>query len=184
MSAITCHGGVIASGAAVAGAVDVSDIEVHGANQNISGCFSGIRLNNDGSIDKIVGGTGGTFTKLGDDDTGYHGNGDVSTGGEVNHDGQWWTGEPSASIGELYQFRVQSVDSGSLDGFNDFGTGVYGDIDLAPKIASTRTGGKGGQGLGTDISVSTCQIRLKASPFTVLATFQVTTQSHRGGTPS
>jgi hypothetical protein len=170
--------------ALASGAVDVSDIMVHGAVQNISFCRSGVRFNNDGTISRITGGAADVFNTLGDDQTGYHANGDVSSGAEVDHTGQWWTNAPEASIGELYQFRIQTVDSGSFDLYNDFGTGVYGDIDLAPKIGSNRTGGKGGQGLGTDIAVATCQIRLKASPFTVLATFQVTTQSHRGGTPS
>lgn len=176
-------GSVLRNQGGAADSVSVSDMTVHGATQTIAGCYSGIRLNNDGSIDRITDGTGTTFTKLGDDQHGYHANGDVTDGSEVNHDGQWWTGEPDAAIGELYQFRVQTIDAGSLNGFNDFGTGTYGDIDLAPKIATTRDGGKGGAGLGTTTATVTCQIRLKASPFTVLATFEVITQSHRGGTP-
>lgn len=170
--------------AAAGGAVFVDDIMVHGALQSPPFCRSGIRLNNDGTISRITGGGTEAFNTLGDDQTGYHANGDVSSGAEVDHTGQWWTNAPEANIGELYQFRLQTVVSGSFDLYNDFGTGVWGDIDLAPKIGTNRTGGKGGQGLGTDVGVATCQIRLKASPFTVLATFQVTTQSHRGGTPS
>lgn len=178
----TPYGHNIAAAGAGGGSVDVSDIEVHGITATIVGCFAGVRFNNDGSISQITGGTGGTFTALGDDDTGYHDNSDSSTGGEVDHTSEWWTENPEATIGEDYQFQVQTIVSGSLDGFNDFGTGVWDDIDLAPKIATTRTGGKGGQGAGTDRAVVTCRIRLKASPFTVLATFDVECISHRGGT--
>ena len=160
-------------------AVSVSDIEVHSNGQSPPFCRAGVRFNNDGSISQITGGGTEAFTTLGDDDNGFHDNGDVSTGGEVDHSAEWWTGTPEASIGEDYQFRVQTIDSGLLDLYNDFGTGVWGDIDLAPKIGSNRTGGKGGQGAGTDRAIATCQIRLKASPFTVLATFEVDCISHR-----
>lgn len=176
----TPYGANTASG--VAGdSVDVSNIEVHGITTSPAGCFAGVRFNNDGSISQITGGSGATFTTLGSDDTGHHDNADVSTGGEVDHSAEWWTGTPEAAIGASYQFRIASIASGSMDGFNDLGTGTWGDISTAPKIATTRTGGKGGQGAGTDRSVANCEIRLKASPFTVLATFTVDCISHRGG---
>ena len=175
---VVCAAAVYSSG----GYVQVSDIEVHGITITVAGCFSGIRLNNDGSISQITGGSGTSFNTLGDDDTGHHDNTDSSTGGEVDHSAEWWSGTPETAIGELYQFRVASISAGLLDGFNDFGTGTWGDIDLAPKIATTRTGGKGGQGAGTDEATCSCEIRLKASPFTTLATFTVRCISHRGGT--
>lgn len=171
--------GTVAAAGLSGGEVSVTDIEVHNTGQAVVGAFAGVRFNNDGSIDQITDGTGTTFTALGDDDTGYHDNADVSTGGEVNHSTEWWTANPETDIGTLYQFRVQSEDTGTLNGFNDGGTGTYVDISTAPRIATNRTGGKGGDGAGTTACTCTCQIRLKASPFTVLATFTVRCISHR-----
>ena len=163
-----------------AGSVVCTDIEVHNTGQGIAGAHAGARFNDDGSIDQITDTTGSTFTALGFDDTGFHDNADVSTGGEVDHSGEWWTANPELIIGESYQIRVASMAVGTFNGFNDPGAvGTWVDIDTAPRFSCTRDGGKGGSGPGTTQATGNMEIRLKASPFTVLATFTLRCISHR-----
>jgi hypothetical protein len=140
--------------AAVGGAVSVTDIVV--ANNALSGppgTPSGVRFNDDGSIDEIEGTQQALiYTQI--------------------HSGEWWTGEPDAGIGASYDVRCLSLTSGSWD-VQAAVVGTYVGIDTAPEWKEVRTGGKGGEGPGTDVCIAQFQIRLGSSPFTVLATFEV-----------
>jgi hypothetical protein len=154
-----------------------TNFEMHSTNASPPNCLAGLRFNDNGYIEKITGGTP-TYTVLTFDDTGYHDNSDVSTGGEVDHEGEWHTGAPAPGVGSDYEMRMISIDSGNIDGFNDFTVlNTWYSLSLNPRIATTRTGGKEGQGAGTDQATCTMEFRKVGGP--LLSTFTVRMISHR-----
>lgn len=155
-----------------------NDFEMHSTNASPPWCLAGLRFNSNGHIEKITGGTP-TYAVIGVDDTGYHDNSDVSTGAEVDHEGEWHSGAPATGVGADYEMRMTNIASGSIDGFNDFLVlNTWYPLSSSLSIATNRTGGKGGQGAGTDQATCTIEFR-KIGEVTLIATFTVRMISHR-----
>jgi len=116
-----------------------------------SSCFSGIEFVDDGSINQQS---------------------PTSAVYDQTHAGEWWTAEPEASVGADYEVRCQSIDSGSAFLNSGAAVGVWTDFVVTDSGQwSQQRNIK--SGVGVTETVATFQIRLKASPFTVLDTFEV-----------
>lgn len=155
-----------------------NDIEVHSTTASPAGCFSGIRFNSDGTMDEISDGSGSTYSALGSDNTGYHDNSDVSTGGEIDHTGEWYSAGPAAGVGSSFDISM-TINTGTFGGINDLGVSVaWFSLGTSREVATTRDGGKGGLGAGTTRATATVQIR-NSTTLTVLTTFDIDCISHR-----
>ncbi len=102
----------------------------------------------------------------------------TTTWSALEHNGEWWTLEPVASVGDDYEVRCESIDSGSTFNQEPAAVGTYTDMVATNTIQWNQCRGVKA-GVGTTETVATFQIRLKASPFTVLDTFEVHLRSER-----
>ena len=111
--------------------------------------ISGARFNDNGSIDEITGTIGSRiFTQI--------------------HGGEWFINEPQAGIGSSYDIRVASMAVGFFDG--GASVGVWAGLETNPQWTEQRTGGKGGEGPGTDTATGNMEIR-DGNTLVVVATF-------------
>lgn len=84
---------------------------------------------------------------------------------------EWWRGYPVLNIGALFEVRVASVSSGVFD-IEAASVGTWIDISAERCWGVQRTGGKGGEGPGTDQVIAIMEIRDIATE-TIRATFNV-----------
>jgi len=89
----------------------------------------------------------------------------------VDHTSEWWSLNPVVGVGANYDIRCASLVSGSWD-VQAAVVGTWISLSANREWHENRTGGKGGEGIGTDQCIANFEIR-DASSLVVLASFEV-----------